>query len=271
MLAWLVITVLLIVAPRLLFAKASIVPHLVPYNPGVAFIPVFAIYFGPAGVWGAAIASVWGDLLCDVWGPVIAFRAAGWFFAAWFLSQIAHPYRNPDGRSVRRLYAPLVGTTLLASIISATWAAFGAEVLGLYPFSYIFYVSLIHHSVFCMGFGLLLHHLMLADLAARTPEWESVIGYDDRIEQSLRFMGLMMLSACVLLLVVAWLFSAMGLGHPPFKPSVIGTSHGKWLELCVIPLMLLQLVAVFWPNTKLPPPAEGQLGSRAYTWASLLR
>ena len=70
---------------------------------------------------------------------------------------------------MRRLYAPLVGTTLLASIISATCAAFCAEVLGLYPFSYIFYVSLIHHSVFCMGFGLLLHHLMLADLAARTP------------------------------------------------------------------------------------------------------
>lgn len=271
MLAWLGITVLLVIAPRLLFAKASIVPHLVPYNPGVAFIPVFAIYFGPAGVWGAAIASVLGDLLCDIWGPVIIFRAAGWFFAAWFLSQIAHPFRSPKIRSARRLYLPLIGSIFLASIVSASWAAMGAEMLGLYPFSYTFYISLIHHSIFCVGFGLLLYRLMLADLAVRTPTWESVINYVDRIELSIRLMGITMLIACLLVLLVAWLFSTIGFGHLPFKPSVIGTSHGVGLEFCIIPLMLLQLMAVFWPDSQLPPPASGQLGNRHYTWSSLLR
>ena len=268
MLAWLVVSLILVVTPRLVFSGADVVPRVIPYDPGVAFVPLCAIFFGPAGVWGAALASLLGDLLTGTWGALPVFRAIGWFLAAWWFSQLGRPLRDTERRSPLKF----LQISILAAITAAAWNALGTETARLYPFSYTFMIALLHHLVFLSGFGLALHFLMAGGMSQRVAaSWEELIEFKERVQPPFSTMLLIMVAASLGLCVIVWLISTLVYGYHPLHPVPLGGHLGAWMEALAIPCMLIQIVAIFWPDIQLPPEEDGQLGDREYAWRGLIK
>ena len=270
MIAWLVVTVLMVLLPRLIFSGAYVVPYVIPFDPGLAFVPVSAIFFGPAGVWGSAMACVLGDLLTGTWGGLRVFRAVGWFLAAWLVSQLGRSLREKPSLGEFSSWVKFVWVTVLAAIIASAWNALGAETTRLYPFSYTFLVSILHHLVFLCGFGFLVFQFMAPGMKDRDIEWESALYFTDRVLPPFSLMFIILFGSSALLCSGAWGLALM-YGYHPLHPVPVGGHLGAWMESLAIPCMVLQVVAVFWPNVRLPPESAGQLGDREYAWSSLIR
>ena len=266
MLAWFLASVLLVLLPRLLFSGAFLVPRAVPYDPGVAFIPLCTMFFGPAGVWGSAMGCLLGDLLTGTWGPLVVFRAIGWFLAAWLFSQLSRPLRENPKNTIKFLYI-----SFLASVTAAAWNALGTETNRLFPFSYTFVVALGHHLVFLCSFGFITHRIMAAGMVQRIQPWEDIIGFTERVQPPFGIVTILMAITSCLICLAAWLVSVLIYDYVPIRPVPLGGHLGGWLEALVIPCMLGQIIAIFWPNTQLPPKQDGQLGDREYAWSALIK
>ena len=63
-------------------SAVQMIPHHLDFQPGIVLVPLSAVFFGPAGVWGALAASLLGDKLFGQWNVLSWYRAAAVFFFA---------------------------------------------------------------------------------------------------------------------------------------------------------------------------------------------
>ena len=131
-------------------------------------------------------------------------------------------------------------------------------------------IGLIHHLVFLCLFGLLVLQAMAGGMIDRDIHWEPLLHFSDRVQPPFSIMFVILFGSSGLLCLAAWGVALM-YGHHPLHPVPVGGHFGAWMESLAIPCMVLQVVAVFWPNIQLPPESEGQLGDREYAWSSLIK
>jgi hypothetical protein len=124
----------------MLFAATPLVPHFIEFNPGAGLVPASGYFLGPAGAAVSLAASLLGDYWTGLWSPLSLFKAAGVFLCA--LSAWALRSSGPFS-----LHGFAVAGSL-STVAAGVWAGIGAEVLRLYPFTYISAVQIIQYAVF---------------------------------------------------------------------------------------------------------------------------
>jgi len=249
MLALVAITTVLLILARLPFLPMQLIPRHLDFQPGIVLVPLAAVFFGPAGVWGSLAASLLGDKLFGQWNALSWYRAASFFFFAlgtmrlWDTSIRRDASPPEPGRSwvmaLRFTFVAMPGC-----FAAAAWRAIGSEVLRAYPFAYIVSLLVLNNLLFCALLGSALYELVAGSWVARLGNWREVVGPEDEGRTSV-FNGLLIvaasLGACVAGLCVSKAVYHIG----PLQPFMLGTSTGPGVPWVVIPLLLAHAWAVF--------------------------
>ena len=70
MLVFFAVTTVLLILARLPFLPMQLIPRHLDFQPGIVLVPLAAVFFGPAGVWGSLAASLLGDKLFGQWNAL---------------------------------------------------------------------------------------------------------------------------------------------------------------------------------------------------------
>ncbi len=254
MVAWFLVTVVIIVLVRLPFIHTQIIPYYVDFNPGIVLVPIVGVFLGPAGVWGCFVASFVGDSLMGMWGPMSIFRGIGYFLFALSAKRLWDAY--PSGAA--RGYAPVWRATFRfilfawpGCLIAAAWSALGAEILDLYPFVYVFFLQLMNHLLFVTILGVALYRIFARDFAPYFGTWRSYLAKDVMI-LPLSCYGVILLvigslGACLAGLSIGRFVYGISLFQAltPGKSMFLGTASGVAVIAGVAPFMGLQLLGLF--------------------------
>lgn len=254
-------TALALFLARLPFAALPTVPHYMGFNPGIALVPLAAVFWGPAAAWAAAAASVAGDAACGLWGPLTPFRAAGMLLYALATQHLwdamesgaasaGHPARW--GRTARFLFVAWPG-----ALVAATWPAIGAEWRGLYPFPYFFALLAVQHVVFVTALGVALYRLVAREIVPHTGTWREMLGdpLPPRLHRGWRVGAAWFLALAPPAAGLAVAVSVYGMRWN--EPYVLGTRCGPFVPLVVLPLLAVQAAVHLVP---LPRAAGGSRG-----------
>lgn len=213
----------------LLFSRLHLIPLHLDFNPGIVLTPLAGVLFGAIGVWSALAASLAADWLLGTLGAVSLFQAVGLATFAWTAWRLWDAAPEPEASWGRAVFFVMV--CVPGALAAAAWRALGSELLGFYPYAYIVGVAAAHHLVFCVLLG---PPLLMAALRFEQPR---------PAPTSLRRAGLIAGGAVAAVLAgVGISRSVYGIG--PFEPFVIGLRAGRWVPAVVIPLLLLNLVAL---------------------------
>ena len=82
MVAWFITASILGILVRVPFIPVPIIPYCLEFHPGIVLVPLFGVFWGPAGAFGVLVASLGGDLLFKQWDTISWYRALGLFFFA---------------------------------------------------------------------------------------------------------------------------------------------------------------------------------------------
>ena len=243
-----VTTVLLILA-RLPFLPMQLIPRHLDFQPGIVLVPLAAVFFGPAGVWGSLAASLLGDKLFGQWNALSWYRAASFFFFALGTMRLwdAGIRRDAPPPEPGRSWVMALRFTFVAMpgcFAAAAWRAIGSEMLRAYPFAYIVSLLVLNNLLFCTLLGSALYELLAGSRLARSGDWRAVMRVEDEGRASV-FNALLIvatsLGACVAGLYISKVVYHMG----PLQPFMLGTSTGPGVAWVVIPLLLVHAWAVF--------------------------
>jgi energy-coupling factor transport system substrate-specific component len=134
------------------FKFVQIVPGFASLRIGNMFPPMFALMFGPAGAWGAAI----GNAIADVFGGTLTLGSFFGFFGNFFLGYTYYklwgnlgPLSSGDEpfmSSLKQLGEFWVITLVAASVLAA-FISWGLTVLGFFPFVVIAVTALLMHFI----------------------------------------------------------------------------------------------------------------------------
>jgi hypothetical protein len=204
-----------------LFAWMPMVPHFVAFNPGAALIPASGYFLGPLGAVASLTASIISDHLTGLWSIFSLFKGLGVFLAA--LSAWALRSEGPFS---------MIGfctAGLFSLFAGASWAGVGAELLRIYPFTYIATLALLHDVVFFLllvpglwSLGRSLPPVRGGSLSART----YIVG------GALAAYGVGVVTSAIF--YRAW----------PFERYHLSDQTGLALVLCVTPLLALHLLGL---------------------------
>lgn len=150
--AHLVSTAMLMLLLRVPFARLPVIPYCVEFNPAIALIPLLGALWGLPAALGAALGQFTGDLLLGELSGLTGFKTLGVFLmalSAWMLwnsrSMGSRPRRHARswGHTLRFLAISIPGTAA-----AAAWTGLGANLMRIYPASYVMELTLIHHLYF---------------------------------------------------------------------------------------------------------------------------
>ncbi|MFH0953424.1 MAG: hypothetical protein V1873_03745 [Verrucomicrobiota bacterium] len=235
------------VAVRVPFAWFQMIPYYLDFHPGVVFVPLAGVFFGPAGAWGSLAASLLGDRLMGPWGWISVFRGLGFFLFAlstqkiWdaALSRHAEPAEPAPtwNHTLRFIFASWPGC-----LLGAAWQGLGAELLGAYPFAYVMILLAMNNLLFCTMLGLPLYRLAARYWVPRFGGWHESLGAGaPTTPMSVALIVAGAAGACLL----GWFVSWFRYGVELFEPFVLGTRTGILVPLCVVPLLLAHAAGVF--------------------------
>jgi energy-coupling factor transport system substrate-specific component len=129
------ISAALYAAALIAFKFMSILPGVTEVRPGVAFVLLCSLLFGPAGAWGAAIGNTIGDLAGGL-GPGTAVGFAANLLFGWvpyrLLRQLGVDDPTPAPDRPRALYG-FVAAALTGSAVAAMVVGYGIQAFGLWP------------------------------------------------------------------------------------------------------------------------------------------
>lgn len=138
--AWMIAVAVLHVGIRAIFHGIEPIPGLVELQVGFVVVLMAGVYCGPAGVAGVVAGAAIGDALFGWFGIGTLFRALGagtsaaWAARLW--ASIDEPWTDPRaGWRFCRLGIP-------CAFGFAAWTALGSYRTGLYPFGYLFGITL---------------------------------------------------------------------------------------------------------------------------------
>jgi len=247
MVAWFLIVTALYLLGRLAFAKAQVIPYFIEFQPYIVIVPLAGAFWGPAGVWGALAGSLIGDALLAMWGPLTFFRGAGLFLFALSAQRLWSCFRRDEvimpewTQAVRFMTVALPGC-----FISASWPAWGAEWLKIYPFPYFGSLIVLNHVVFCTLLGPVLYGFAAREIVPHVGTWYDVMA-DGGVGEGLSGAGALVVFASGLGAYLAGLFAAwIFYGAWPTRSTVLGIASGGAVVISVLPILLLQVVGAFW-------------------------
>ena len=251
LIAWFALTTILGVLARLPFSHFQIIPPHLDFHPGVVFVPLFGVFFGPAGAWGSVAASLIGDRLIGLWGEFSIFRALGfflfslsaqkmWDISFWFEAGPVKPTLS-WGHTARFILVSWPGCALAAS-----WQGLGSELLRLYPFTYVASLLVLNNMLFCTLLGLPLYRLMTKLWAPRFGTWKEGLGVDaGPASPSLRNV-LFIAAGGVAALLTGFYISERVYHISPLQPFALGASSGILVPLVVTPMLIVNVTGLFW-------------------------
>ncbi|MDD2237095.1 MAG: hypothetical protein PHG65_07810, partial [Kiritimatiellae bacterium] len=236
----LVCTVALLL-PRLLFYSAQPLPFYLPFNPGGPLMPIGGILFGPAGAWGALLASLLADWMVNMDTALSPFRAIGCFFFAFSAHLLWSRLTPRPGAPCARtsLAMRLCLAALPGCLLTAAWAGFGSELLRLYPFPYIATLFLLQNLIFVPLLGIPLFVWLFRHPHVGRPirrmETEYPTGWRFTKRGAL---GLTVGAAGAIAFGMLISNSVYRIG--PFSAFVVGVTDCPWVTAAVAPFLLLQ-------------------------------
>jgi len=239
------------------FKAIPVIPGITEIRPANCIPPVCSLLFGPAAAWGCAIGNLIGDFFGSI-GPGSIFGFVGNFLLGYLpyrLWMAFAPSWRPRGSGAQLPLYVLV--TVVSSAACALVIGFGADWLGLAPYTFLFPFITFNNALM----GVVLGPILLVLLYPRAARW-GLLTEDVQDEQDLRngllapLGALAVIAVCgaawVLLrrpdLLSAWVQPAPvrpGGSLPPFAFTPIRASSG------VLGLVLLLGTAVLARAPKL--------------------
>ena len=220
------------------FKAIPVIPGITEIRPANCIPPVCSLLFGPAAAWGCAIGNLIGDFFGSI-GPGSIFGFVGNFLLGYLpyrLWMAFAPGWRPRGSAAQLPLYVLV--TVVSSAACALVIGFGADWLGLAPYSFLFPFITFNNALM----GVVLGPILLVLLHPRAARW-GLLTEDVQDEQDLRngilapLGALAVIAMCgaawVLLrhpgLLSAWLPpvpARQGESPPPFVFTPIRTGSG---------------------------------------------
>jgi hypothetical protein len=246
---WFFLTVAVEILVRVPFLGAQMIPHHLDFQPGIVFVPLAAVFFGPAGAWGALAASLLGDKLLGQWNVLSFFRAAGFFFFALGTQQLWDFTfrRNAPAPELNRTWFHALRFTFVSwagCLLAASWRALGSEMMRAYPFAYIVSLLVLNNLLFCTLLGAVLYRLMAGYWVPRFGGWRDALSDAVWQRTSLSNGALITiggLGSCLAGLFISGAVYDVG----PLQPFVLGSHTGVLVPIVVIPFLIAQAVGVF--------------------------
>jgi len=248
--AWFVITTMLVVLVRLPFAMASPVPHYIDFNPGIVIVPLAAVFWGPAGVLGCLAGTLLGDGLFGMWSEFTIFRAIGVVcFAAsaqrlWQTDGLRKKHASQHSADVSSTFH-FICISIPGCFLASTWAGWGSEFLGLYPFPYFASIVLLNNLLYVVLLGAVCYPLFVRKFITDENTWDAIMGAEATASPLSAKATVCLwggaIGAYVAGCFAAWLFYQT----TPFKYYILGTTAGLGLLVIITPFMLLQIAALF--------------------------
>ena len=244
---WLIVSLLLTLV-RLPFMGVQPIPHYLELNPGIVLVPVFAVLWGPAGVWGSLAAALLGDALTGMWGGMTFFRATGWWAMALTAKRLwaAYPMpAGPDGKH-RDGWRPAFRCLLVSvpgCFAAAGWYGLGTEWLRLFPMAYTSSLTILHHFGFTVILMLPLYRMMIRLLHPDFSDWQDE---DQPAPPPVSRMGILLIITGSIGGAVAssWM-SISQYGLYPFTPYMLGSFSGPMVTAIGTLFLTLHLVGLF--------------------------
>ncbi|HBA86180.1 MAG TPA: hypothetical protein DCZ95_19025 [Verrucomicrobia bacterium] len=233
---------------RLPFAFVHILPSYISFQPEVVLVPVAAVLWGPAGIWGCVAAGLLGDRWFGLDLALSMYRGLGILFFGLNMQVLGHGVLGGDstdfaaglGRSLQFLLAALPG-----GVLAAAWMAIGSEILRIYPFSYVVSLLILNHTLFIILFGLPLLNLARWQIVRRFGTWQEVMSVEPGaysrgvLSRTLMLAG--GLGACAIGLYISHAVYRISL----IQPFMLGSTSGRWVSWTVWPFLLLNIYGLF--------------------------
>lgn len=140
------------------FKNVALVPGFATVRPASALPVAFALLFGPAAAWGAAVGNLIGDLLGGTFNSASGFGFAGNFLfavAAYKLWGNLGPLStgDPPDMAAAEQFTEYVLVGLVSSCVVAVVIAWGTEVVGVFPFSVLAMAVAVNNAVAVLVIG----------------------------------------------------------------------------------------------------------------------
>jgi energy-coupling factor transport system substrate-specific component len=171
------ISAALYAAALIAFKFLTILPAVTEFRPGVAFVVLCSILFGPAGAWGAAIGNTIGDLAGGLGpGTLVGFFANLLFGLVPYKLYRAMGIEDPTPRTpeLKRL---LIVVSLTASAVCGVTVGWGIQTVGLWNVAFIWLGNIVFltNSAMCIGLGGYLLEAIYPRVAALGLRWQEIL------------------------------------------------------------------------------------------------
>ena len=238
------ISFVVILAARLVFWPAQLIPFYLDFNPGIFLVPLLASGWGPSAVWGAVAAALVGDAITGLWSGMSAFNAAGVFTMGWIAQATwDHPRHTTAGNPGWPETLHFITVSWCGAFALAAWQGLGAEIMRLYAFPYFCSVALVHHLFFCTLLGVSFYRIAARDYFSRFGNWRQLMrrraGHPLR-DRARIWLWIGALGAATIGILSGWIFFHI----PPWPPLTLGITCGPVIEALVIPFLLVQLLTL---------------------------
>lgn len=221
-------------------------PYTLPFNPLCSVIPLGALFWGPAGIMGAAAGMLAGDVVSGMVGPLSFFRLVATISFGLMTHQlweIHGRHKNKTRHAADRSHTlRFLFVSLLASLWYIAVMAFGTEVLNLYPFTYTASLLLLQHFLFIPAIGGWLYPALVRAGRPGADDWGDIMGKPPIRAKPSFAKTVVVWSAGTACTGGGLLLSYIVYGLRPFTPYILGVKTGKALLVLVLPLLVFMLL-----------------------------
>jgi len=226
-----------------------IIPGSTELRPAAVIPVVFGILFGPAGAWGSAF----GNLIGDFFGTLGIGSIFG-FVGNFFFSLVAYKVYNPSknnfksnsrGKKIKpKEFIKFASIGFLSSCVCAEVIAWGLELVGLLPFSWLGSIIFVNNFIMNALIGPFILMLLYPRVKRWDLLWTDIMGKNDlpaspspRFGQFLIWIG-----------GIGGLVSGLSISTGIYGASLLATTAGtvgNMVTLAVAPFLLMLLIGCF--------------------------
>ncbi|MGD9875117.1 MAG: hypothetical protein AB7T27_12735 [Kiritimatiellia bacterium] len=239
MAAWFILGTVFLLLARLPFFAAPMIPNYIEFNPGIALVPLMGVFWGPAAVWSALLATLLGDWITGLWSSLSVWKALGiasMAFTAQYLWDTGAPNAYA-GRKHTRSWSSTFHYLHAASagcFVAAAWTGLGADMARLYPFPYISALILAHHLIFVNLLGIAFYRFSVREVIPDWGNWRSAMENEYPIPVPAHFASVSVWVTGTGACVAGWLIGAVFYRITPLRPYVLGNYCGTGLAAVLI-------------------------------------
>ena len=226
-----------------------IIPGSTELRPAAVIPVVFGILFGPAGAWGSAF----GNLIGDFFGTLGIGSIFG-FIGNFFFSLVAYKVYKPSIENITnnsenkklkpKEFIKFAAIGLLASAVCAEIIAWGLEVTGLLPFSWLGSIIFVNNSLMNALIGPFILVLLYPRVMKWDLLWTDIMEKKDLPSSPSPFIGKLLIWIGGLGGLVAGISISTGIYGASLFSTSAGTV-GSMVVLAVTPCLLILLIGCF--------------------------